>query len=337
MFSFKNNITKEFILSKLSEESIFNYYIGTTIKPNKLFCSKLRLDKHPTCSFYRSKSNILYYHDFATGDNLNCFTYVMKLYNCSYQKALNIIASDFGLLNDSKIKISQVVYNYEKIESDKKTIIQVEIKDFLDYELKWWLSFGITESILNKYKIYSIKTVFLNGNVYAQSNQSNPIYGYYFGKKEGIEQWRIYFPKSNKCRFIGNVSTKTLQGYKQLPKSGNLLLITKSMKDCLSLYSFGLSAIAPNSETQEVEDNVLSDLKTRFKYIVVFYDNDQAGISNMRKIKKKHPELNYFYIPRHYGVKDVSDFYQKYGRDITMSTIKHYIKQLRNRGFKNFN
>ena len=56
----------------------------------------------------------------------------------------------------------------------------------------------------------------------------------------------------------------------------------------------------------------------------------------MRKIKKNHPELNYFYIPRHYEAKDFSDFYQKYGRTKTLDIIKSYLKQLQKFGIKNF-
>ena len=67
---------------------------------------------------------------------------------------------------------------------------------------------------------------------------------------------------------------------------------------------------------------MLNTLKSRFKYIVVLYDNDLAGIHNMRKIKKSHPELLYFWIPRHYEAKDISDFRKKYGEKETYNFIK---------------
>ena len=102
------------------------------------------------------------------------------------------------------------------------------------------------------------------------------------------------------------------------------------MKDTMTLYSLGISAISPNSETQFVSDKMLEDLKTRFKYIVVMYDNDIAGISNMRRIKKEHPELVYFWIPRKYEAKDISDFYHKYSREKTIEFIKENLIKLRN-------
>ena len=79
-------------------------------------------------------------------------------------------------------------------------------------------------------------------------------------------------------------------------------------------------------ENDENKIGMLSDLKERFKYIVVFYDNDLAGVSNMNKIKKEHPELSYFWIPRKYGAKDISDFYKMFGKDKTIEFIKDSIK-----------
>ena len=81
---------------------------------------------------------------------------------------------------------------------------------------------------------------------------------------------------------------------------------------------------------------VLEDLKKRFKYIVVFFDNDKTGIINMIKLKKFHPELNFFFIPRNFNAKDFSDFYALYGRGRTLEEIKKYIRVLKKFGRKNF-
>ena len=103
------------------------------------------------------------------------------------------------------------------------------------------------------------------------------------------------------------------------------------MKDCLCLYSCGISACAPNSENLFISDKVLDDLKQRFKYIVVLYDNDRPGQYNMAKIRKAHPELIYTFIPKKYGSKDISDFYKDYGRKETINLIKNFVLWIRNR------
>ena len=64
--------------------------------------------------------------------------------------------------------------------------------------------------------------------------------------------------------------------------------------------------------------------------IIVFFDNDQTGISFMNSIKRKHPELIYTWIPRKYRAKDISDFYKKYQREETIKLIKNFILYLKN-------
>lgn len=319
-------ITKEFLLSQNNEETYMSHYLQLPVKKG-LYRSPLRSDNHTTCSFFRGKSGTLYFKDFATGECLNFEGVVMKKYGCSYHQALKIIAEDFGYLKStSNVPVIKI---QPKFDEERQTFIQIEAKEFSESELKWWNSFGITKSILNKYRVFSCNTVFLNGNIYAQSAQHSPIYGYYFGKKENIEQWRIYMPKRKEFRFIGNVSTKTIQGYKQLPKNGKLLVITKSMKDVMCLYSLGIPAIAPNSETQFVSEKVLEELKTRFKYITLLYDNDLTGVRFMNKIRKQYPELIICMIPRKLEAKDISDFYHKYGKEDTKKLIIETIKKFK--------
>ena len=326
-FTIDPKITKEFLLSKNSEETYMSYYLGVPVKKG-LFRSPLRADNHNTCSFFRGRSGNLYFKDFATGQCLTFEGVVMEKYHCTYPNALKIIAKDFGYIQSSEVK-KQEIKIQPKFEGEKETFIQVEIKDFSESELKWWNSFGVTKQTLDKYKVYSIKTVFLNGNIYAQSTQHSPIYGYYFGKKENIEQWRIYMPKRKEFRFIGNVSTKTIQGYKQLPDNGKLLVITKSMKDTMLLSSLGIPAVAPNSETQFVSEKLLDEFRERFKNIVLLYDSDLTGVRFMNKIRKQYRDLIVCMIPRKYEAKDISDFYQKYGRSKTISLIKESINYIK--------
>jgi hypothetical protein len=327
----KPRLTKDFILSKLTEEQIFSYYIGGNIFNKKLFRSQLRKDKNPTCSFYRNKSNTLIYKDFATGQSLNCFGYVCELFGCDYFKALQIIANDFNLVkNDSLVKTrGKIISKDYKIEEKEFSKIQVEIQDFTDYDIKWWGKYGITTDILKKYHVFSCKHVFLNDRLVSEYGQHCPIYGYYGNKYQGKELWRIYYPKRKSYRFLTNWPTKKIQGYDQLPKKGKLLVITKSMKDLMVLNSLGISAIAPNSETQIPGEAILDDLKKRFKNIVVLFDNDLTGISFMNKFKKQHPEFIYTWIPRKLNAKDISDYYKCNGKEKTINLIKQFILWLK--------
>lgn len=325
-------ITKEFLLSKNSEETYMSTYLRVPIKRG-LFCSPLRKDHKPTCSFCHSKKGELMYHDFGTGFHENFVGVVMEIHKCSYQEALNIIAEDFGYLSKAedrpavKIKVSNV-----KLEEKTETLIQIKPKTFSEQELKWWKGFGVTEKTLKKYKVFSCDSIFLNGDYFSSSSPRVPIYGYYCGKKNGQELWRIYFPSKRSFRFLSNVGKSYIQGAKQLPKTGDILLVTKSQKDVMLAYELGIPAIAPCSEVLFLSNKQIQHLKKRFKTIVVCYDTDITGIHNLKQIKVKHPDLHTFFIPRKYGVKDISDFFKKYGEEETRRLAGELLKYYRSLG-----
>ena len=107
------------------------------------------------------------------------------------------------------------------------------------------------------------------------------------------------------------------------------------MKDVMFLYEHGIPAIAPNSEGIIISDKQMHKLSKRFTKIIVFYDNDIPGINGMRKIKKSHPELIYYFLPRKYNVKDFTDFRKKYGNTKTKNLIDNELNKLQNEVVKN--
>jgi toprim domain protein len=329
-FTFEPKITKSYLLSQYSEETYMEYYLGIKVAKG-LFCSPLRRDNTPTCSFYKNKSGELIFKDFNGSFYGNFISVVMEKYHVSYYKALQIIAEDFNLSkrHTDKVAVNPIKPSTTVFKDTGPADVRVEIKDFTQEELNWWNSYGITLDILKKFNVYSCKNIFLNGELFKTIYKDNFMFGYYGGKKDNLELWRIYFPKQSNYRFLTNWPAKKIQGLKQLKKDGDICVITKSMKDTMCLYSLGISAIAPNSENLFIADTILERLKSKFKYIIVLYDSDLPGIQNMRKIKKKHPELIYFYIPRHYNAKDISDFYKKYGKDKTLEFVKDNLNKLK--------
>lgn len=328
--SFEPKLSKELILSRFSEEQLMEYYLRIPVKKG-LFRSPLRDDKNPTCSFFRNNKGTLLFKDFATGQCLDIFSIVQQMFKCNYFEALKIIANDFGIIQNKSIKRNpgKINENPIKIEDKELSKIQVEIQDFTDLELKWWEKYGITKDILQKYQVYSCKYVFLNGNLLAKSQQHCPIFGYYGKKYHGLELWKIYFPKRTNYRFIGNYPCKKLQGYDNLPKSGKICVITKSQKDVMALYAYGIPACAPNSETIIPSEFIINDLTSRFEYVFALWDNDRTGVTFLNKIKKKYPQIKCLIIPRNLEAKDFSDLRAKYGYKKTKEFIIQYLQSIK--------
>lgn len=330
IFKLEPILNKETLLTYNNQETYLSYYLNLPVTKG-LFKSPLRKDNKPTCAFYKNKSGDVIFKDFNGSFCGNFISVVMEKYGCSYQKALRIIANDFDIIDDKKLKkCEKPIVQATKFNPPKETTIRVRIQDFTKDELTWWKQFGITEKTLKKFRVFSCATVWLNGYVFIKSDNKHPVFGYYRGKDtNGIELWRIYMPKhrKNEYKFISNWRKSMIQGSQQLPKSGNILVITKALKDVMSLYELGIPAIAPCSENLFVSEAQYNKLKERFKKIIIFYDNDYTGISNMNKFRKLFPDLIPYWIPRKYKCKDISDFIKKYGIEKTknyLSAIDNY-------------
>lgn len=317
-------LTKELIESKISQETLISNYYGVPIKKG-LFCAKHRADSHPTCCYYKRNGRI-YIKDFGS-DYYGDWIYVVKQkFNCNYYDALAIAANDFDIqkiphLNKNKVKISN-----ESLSENKQSIIRVEIRDFQQYELDWWNKFGISLQTLKKFRVFSCKNIWINNHIIHLETNNQLVFGYYGGIKDGIEQWKLYWPNNKKYKWLSNRDSSQLQGARMLPKSGgDLIIIQKSLKDVMLLYEFGIPSVAPNSENTFLSDEQLMKLKSKFKRIIVWYDNDAPGKAYLEKIKKEHPELDYFYIPEDFKEKDFSDFYKKYGKDEATKFLNKYI------------
>lgn len=305
-------ITKAGLIEHHTEEEYMSFYLGI-IPDRDLHCNPLRQDRRPTATFYRSKSGELIFKDWKTNFHGSFVDVVATKFNVSYVKALKIIANDFGIIQKPHYDKHKpaIKYTGEVIEDKGETIIQAQIQEYTAKQLKWWLSFGITQPTLKKYNVFSVDSVFLNGNFVYSSTEANPIYGYYFGKEEGRELWKMYFPLKTKYRFLLN--TSKLQGTKQLPATGDLLVVTKSLKDVMVLNEMGIAAIAPQAESVIISTKQYQALSKRFKRIVFNGDWDGAGQLFMINSRKKYKSIALSFTNKEKYAKDVSDLVKKHG------------------------
>lgn len=324
-----DRITKQMLLSLHTEEEYMSHYLG--IIPSKgLHCNPLRVDKKPTASFYRSKSGELIFKDFQTGFHANFVDVVIAKFNTDLYRALRIIARDFGIISKASGTRNEPAIKYDGsvIEGQQETVLQCEVKDFTNKELLWWKSFGISESTLKRFHVYSVKHVFLNGNYLLTSSLANPTYGYYFGKEEGRELWKIYFPLKEKFRFLLN--TSKLQGASQLPATGEYVVVTKSMKDVMTLYELGIPAVAPQAESVIIKTQQYNALKKRFKQVIFNADWDRAGQRFMIESRRKFGTICLSFVDKSKDAKDISDYAQKHGFDkavLLIEALKYQLKE----------
>ena len=323
------NITKELIESKVSEETLMSTYYGVPIKKG-LFKATNRVDKNPTVCYYRSRNGRLIVKDFGSQYSGDWLYVLMNKYNCSFYQALQIAANDFGIIKRPDLQKHEIKTSEIKLPETKTAIIQVEIREWQEYELNWWLQFGVTKETLKKYHVYSCKNVFLNGQLFHLEKDRQFVFGYYGGMKDGIELWRIYFAGRKNYKFISNWPKSKIQGVHVLPKEGDYIVITKSMKDLMLFHEYNIPAIAPCSENLFLTDRQYKKVKERFKRIYLLYDYDLPGINAAIKIKKEHPDIKVLLTPK--GYKDITDLRKACGKKKTIELIKRALEYYGEKG-----
>ena len=303
----KNNYTKEFVLQSIGEEWVFNNY-GIPVQKGH-FSNPLRKDNKGTCYFYRnSSSNRLYFYDPACNYHWDCFNLVQFLYNCDFFNAVKKIVDSFKekkkiTIDTDKTDAKLKIVENELITKKEKTIIKYAPKKFTEEDLIYWKSFGISEKTLNFYNVKAVEALFVDRKKVYSYRRINPCYAYNFFY-EGSLKNKIYFPLSKTNKWISNTNSNILQGYLQLPNYGNNLIITKSLKDVMSLRELGFFSIAPQSEN--IFPKNIEELKNRFKNVILLFDNDEAGKKSSELFSKNY-KIPYYLIPDSYGTKDVSD------------------------------
>lgn len=314
----RRELTIDAVRSKLSSYDLFTYYCTPFKKINDQFCSELRQDKSPTCCIY-AYAGKLFYKDFSTGESYDDLGYIKRKYNIDFKGALNYINRDFNLeLGHSVIKDTPTMLFFGV--PDKKVNVSDYVKESASIRVKvrpwdlndknyWSNKYEFTVKQLQFFCVYPLKFFWINERMYSCGKNT---YGYFLGTKNGAEKWKIYQPLGSKdVKWFSNINKYDLQGYEQLPKSGDILYITSSLKDVITLRKLGLYSVAPSAESTIIPEEIIEDLKDRFNKLVIFYDNDEPGI----RASFKHAKLysaEEISIPIITRVKDPSDFVEKY-------------------------
>ena len=303
MIGFIPDIDKKYVLDHVSEEEIYQRYFKLEVSFKGKFCSPLRDDKNPTCNFFRhSRTGEIYLKDHAGHFVGNCFDALMVFYGCTFKKALLIVANDFGLI---KTDVEREPVPLE-LRERQKADIKFSTRAWLESDDEFWSKYCINHQLLRFFRVFPVQTIFLNEGLHYTYHVANPAYAYVFGEND----IKIYFPKRKESRFICN--TSKLQGYDQLPEKGEILIVTKSMKDVMVLFNLGYPAVAPQSETQMITQEEYDELSKRFEKIYSFYDFDLTGIRTANKMKKVYGMPTIFLTNGRFGTtnfraKDVSD------------------------------
>lgn len=308
-------ITKEDLFKKVDSNSIFNYYFGPFECYRKSYPSVFRTDSNPSTGFFVNPSGEVVYSDLATGEKWGAISFVMALFGLKYQEALDKIAKDFGVIKSNNTLEPSAKIIKQRIKPKVDKIIEITTSGWNTANIQFWEQYHITKEELEFHKIYPVNKLFINNFLIKNENKS-PRFAFYFNEKDK-EYLKIYSPLEKNFKWVSNCPLKIPFGYKDLEFKSDTLIITKSLKDLIVCRKFFPDVIALQNESKAAwDDALLNPIIERYKNIIVWFDNDDAGKAALELYSTK---FKTFCLPdvfrKKYDVKDPADFIKMWGKD----------------------
>ena len=311
------------ILNKVSEVDILNHYLGISTLPI-LINSPFRQDKNPSVSIFINRNNNVIFKDFGTHKSYNLWSFLEDYWCCNYEEVLNRLNKD---LNNIKNITGTLKVTHYKQYIHKSSKLEVTIREWRDYDLQYWESYGISLDWLKFGRVYPISHIFINNNRFPAEKHAYV----YIEKKDGNITMKVYQPFSERMKWLSKHDNSVWDLWDRLPQRGNKLIITSSRKDALCIWAnTGIPAISLQGEGYIPKEHVVQQLKERFEVIYVLYDNDfNSDINNGRnfgKVLSRKFNLRQIEIPIEWRCKDTSDLCFNWGKEI----VKQVIEELTN-------
>lgn len=260
------NLTKDYIESKISQESIISKYLDIPIevvqdciKNNHLINSVFRDDDfNKSMGIQYNAKGRLKVRDFGGygffEDVYGVVAYVLSL---AYERkietnnkqdfyfVLKHIAYTFSDVIDGKKvdpNLQPLIANALSKGKSRKQIIDLVTRSWNKQDKELWAKWGVDLSYLNTHFVFPIDQYYINRGVNTDPKyyykQKDPCYAYILGtNRQGIRLIKLYFPcrnRSTQLKFITNCNV--LEGLPNLELDDyDYILITKSSKDRLSI------------------------------------------------------------------------------------------------------
>ena len=324
-------IDKESITELVTQEEIFKLVFGFCPQEFQYVTSPIRKDNTPGCWFERHNNGVLYFIDWG------CYKKPQDCYNLvqEYFKIPNFYLT-LQFIYDKLIAGKNIHPATNKIKREecnivkKKVKILIEARDFNLEDQIYWSKYGIRKQNLIEDNVFPVERYYVLGSKKGDHTAlcSEIAYSYNdFPEKRK----KIYFPlRKGKNRFLSTCTKDDIGGINSLVLYGEKLIITKSYKDYRVLKNEGKNVVWFQNEGMIPEKKYLVDLLSRFKKVILWYDNDRAGIQASTEISSymnslSRPKSFPLYLPESLlslGIKDPSDccykdytFFKKFVND----------------------
>lgn len=305
----KPYITIEQIRNKMTDFDILSHYFGITKIPC-IINSPLRVDNNPSFSLYSKDGINVLWTDFSTKQHGDTIDLLKEYWGESYREVLEHLWEDSSNITNTNYNYNYTKRNY-RIKSNNNIKIECKVREWEDYDIEYWKSYGISLEWLKYANVYPIshKIIIKEDGRYVFS--CDKLAYAYVEFKDGNTTLKIYQPY-NKAgyKWSNNHDRSVISLWTKVPKYGDRIVICSSLKDalCLSCQT-KIPALAVQGEGYSISNTAIKELKIRYKHIYILFDNDNAGIEDAIKLSE-HTGFKNIVLPKINNSKDISDLYK---------------------------
>ena len=306
----KSSFTLDDVLRVASEAQIVSYYLGIQKVPC-IINSPLRQDRHPSFGLYSPNGIEINYIDFSTRDGGTIFTLLKNMWNTTYPEVFKKICQDFSKFNSKATVTKSSRCDVTSQGSSSNIDMKCKVREWKDYDIEYWASYGITLPWLKYANVYPIshKIIVKDGKEFVFGADKHA-YAYVEFKK-GKTTLKIYQPFNKRgFKWANKHDRSVISLWTKVPETGDKIVICSSLKDALCLWAnTSIPAIAIQGEGYGISNTAINELKRRYNNVYILLDNDEAGLRDGEKLSESTGFIN-LVLPNINGAKDISDLYK---------------------------
>lgn len=311
-------LDKETILQYLSEEDIYAFVFGIKPEEYQYVCSPFRNDRTPGAYFniqtIQGRDKLMF-SDWGDSYKIHndCFDCVQRYYGLpNFYQTLQFIRKH---LIDGKSIAKKVSKNDNPTSLEKQRVgLFFSARNFNQLDKLFWERYKISKQNLLDDRVFPVSKYMMNNTRVGTFLDIAYTPCYAFTDFESQNK-KLYFPyREGKQRFLTTCTKNDIGGLRFLFSSPQLI-ITKSYKDYRVIKNMGYNVLWVQSEVQFPDSNIINPILEKYEDVIIFYDNDETGISMSEKIvesinqvfPEKARSLNLPVELLSSGIKDPSD------------------------------
>lgn len=302
--------SKQYIYDRVQEEVLLFYYTGISDVPCKINSPLRGDDKNPSFGlrYYNDK---IFWMDFATHEHGDVIDLLSRIWNVPLGDALARIKKDLPNIS-AQYSGPKIKASFQKNRKQSEVVLRCKTRKWQQYDLDYWKQFGISLPWLKFADVYPIShIIFQKGPDDTCAVPADKLAYAYAEFKENQTTIKIYQPQREAAyKWKSGHDKSVISLWTKLPETGKVVCICSSLKDALCLWeNTNIPAIALQGEGYPISKTAADQLRKRFKFIYVLFDNDPPGIADAEKLAQDTGFIN-ITLPYFDNGKDISDLYK---------------------------